>query len=189
MTAHCHTFHRASPVGGAFGYEPSSRTSIPAAPSLAPMQGTYPAEGRESVGRNDGFDMTHACRAMADTAGMTDPERTVFWMEKLGWQVHRGRGDTLGAAVQRAASMIGAPVSLSKRCWDRWKEMKSVSGSVMIPFMLAYEDLCQRIEDKAGEYERQVLQLKGGADEIDRGPVPSGAGVAASAPRKEGSGG
>lgn len=150
------------------------------------MPGNYQPAGRESVGRNDAFDIRHVSRAMSDTAGMTDPERTVFWMEKLGWEVHRGRGDTLGAAVQRAASMIGAPVSLSKRCWDRWKEMKSVSGSVMIPFMLAYEDLCQRIEDKAGEYERQVLQLKGGTNEIGDGPVPAGAGMAAATPHEEG---
>lgn len=99
-------------------------------------------------------------RAYRDTEGMEDPERTVFWMEKVGWSRHWGRGDTLGAAVQRAASELGAPVSVAKRCWDRWKEMKTVAGNVMIPFMLAYEDLCERNEAAADEYQAERLQLK-----------------------------
>lgn len=132
--------------------------------------------------RNDGFDIRRVSRAMADTEGMSDPERTVFWMEKVGWSVHRGRGDTLGAAVQRAADEIGAPVSQSKRCWDRWKDMKSVSGSVMIPFMLAYEELCQAIERKADEYraERETIRQN---NAVDQSPVLAGAGMESAAQR------
>lgn len=136
-----------------------------------------------SVFTNDASVMMRDLRAYRDTAGMTNPERTVFWMEKLGVANLRGRGDTLGAAVQRVAVGIGAPVSQAKRCWDRWKEMKSVDGSVMIPFMLAYEDLCRRIEAKADEYERQRLQLQDNTDADLGRPAPTGAGVAGAAAR------
>lgn len=137
-----------------------------------------------SVGRNDESVMTRALRAYRDTEGMTNPERTVFWMEKLGVARLRGRGDTLGASVQRVAAEIGAPVPQAKRCWDRWKEMKDVAGSVMIPFMLAYEDLCERIEAKADEYERLRLQPQEQSDADLQRPVPNGAGVVGAAARK-----
>lgn len=121
----------------------------------------YSANRRcESVTRNDGFDKRFPLRALRETAGMTDPERTVFWMEKLAWSVHRGRGDTIGAAVQRVAAEIGAPVPQAKRCWDRWKEMKEVAGSVMIPFMLAYEEFVSANEAAASAYRAERLELK-----------------------------
>lgn len=138
-----------------------------------------------SRNRNDESVMTRDYRAYRDTEGMTNPERTVFWMEKLGIAHMRGRGDTLGASVQRVAVEIGAPVSQAKRCWDRWKEMKSVDGAVMIPFMLAYEELCRRIEAQAEEYERQRLQLRTSNDAAVESPVPAGAGVVGAAARKE----
>lgn len=126
--------------------------------------------------RNDESVIARDLRALRDTKGMTDPERTVFWMERVARSRFRGRGDTMGAAIQRTADELGAPVSQAKRCWDRWKEMKSVAGSVMIPFMLAYEDLCQRVEAKADEYERQRLQIRNQTDAVDAIPVPTGAG-------------
>lgn len=126
---------------------------------------------------NDGFDKRFSLHALRDTEGMTDPERTVFWMEKVGWSKHRGRGDTLGAAVQRAADEIGAPVSLAKRCWDRWKEMKSVSGSVMIPFMLAYEEMVQRNYAAADEYRAERRELKAQRHEVDLERARQGVGV------------
>ncbi len=139
----------------------------------------------ESAMRNDGFETRFPLRALRETDGMSDPERTVYLMERLGKAHYRGRGDTLGAAVQRVAADIGAPVSQAKRCWDRWKEMKDVARSVMIPFMLAYEDLCQRIEAKADEYERQSLQPRTSNDAVDQGSAPLGAGVARVAAREE----
>jgi hypothetical protein len=63
--------------------------------------------------------------------------------------------------------------------------MKTVAGSVMIPFMLAYEELCQRVEAKADEYERQRLQIRNHADAVDASLGPDGRGVVAAAPREE----
>jgi len=138
-----------------------------------------------SVRRNDESVIARDLRALRDTKGMTDPERTVFWMERVARARFRGRGDTMGAAVQRVADELGAPVSQAKRCWDRWKEMKTVAGSVMIPFMLAYEELCQRVEAKADEYERQRLQIRNQTDAVDASLGPDGRGVVAAAPREE----
>lgn len=183
MTAHCHTFQPAARLGGSFLSSSRSSFSVPS------MGGTYPGDRRESVARTVGFDNKRINRAMADTQGLSDPERALFWIERLTEAEHRGRHDTWTAARDRAAAKAGAPVSRVKRLWERWDTMKDVAGSVMIPLMLAYEDLCQRIEDKAGEYERQVLQLKGGTNEIGDGPVPTGAGMAAATPREEGFGG
>jgi hypothetical protein len=99
-------------------------------------------------------------RALRDTKGMTDPERTVFWMERVARSRFRGRGDTMGAAVQRVADELGAPVSQAKRCWDRWKEMKTVAGSVMIPFMLAYEEMVSANDAAADAYRAERIELK-----------------------------
>lgn len=103
-----------------------------------------------------------ALRAYQDTRGMSDPERSVFWLERLAHDSFRGRGDTITAARDRAAKKCGAPISKAKRLWDRWQTMKTVAGDVMIPLMLAYEDLCERNEAAAREYrdERQELREK-----------------------------
>lgn len=183
MTAHCHTFQPAARLGGPLLSSSRSSFSVPS------VHGNYSGDRRASDARSVGLDNKRINRAMADTQGLSDPERALFWIERLTEVEHRGRHDTWTAARDRAAARAGAPVSRVKRLWERWDTMKDVAGSVMIPLMLAYEDLCQRIEDKAGEYERQVLQLKGGADEIDERPVPVGAGMAAATPRAEGIGG
>lgn len=52
----------------------------------------------ESAMRNDGFDTRFPLRVLRETDGMSDPERTVYWMERLENAHYRGRGDTLGAA-------------------------------------------------------------------------------------------
>jgi hypothetical protein len=130
-------------------------------------------------------DRKNALRAYRDTKGKSDPERTVYWLERLAKAEFRGRGDTFGAAMMRVAERNGAPVSKTKRLWERWQTMKSVAGDVMIPLMLAYEDLCERIEAQADEYERQRLQLRTSNDAVDQSPAPAGAGVVGAAAREE----
>ena len=152
--------------------------------SLLSMEGAYGAKPRVSVARNDGFVIRRDCRALTDTHGMADPERTVFWMEQVGRHLHRGRGDTLGAAVMRAAEKYGAPVSQAKRCWDRWKEMKTVAGSVMIPFMLAYEELVSANEAATREYREERHQLREQRHAIDREHARSSVGEGGARPRE-----
>jgi len=130
-------------------------------------------------------DKRNALRAFRDTEGKEDPERAVFWLEQLAKAEFRGRGDTMGAARDRVAVNAGAPVSKTKRLWDRWQTMKDVAGSVMIPLMLAYEDLCERIEAKADDYERQRLQIRNSRDANLQSPAPARAGMASAAAREE----
>lgn len=130
-------------------------------------------------------DRRNALRAFRDTQGKADPERAVYWIEELAKAEFRGRGDTMGAARDRVADKAGAPISKTKRLWDRWQTMKEVAGSVMIPLMLAYEDMCQSIEARADELERQRLQIRNQTDAVVSSPVPTGAGVVAPAAREE----
>lgn len=109
-------------------------------------------------------------RAYRDTKGMSDPERSIFWLEKLTKAEFRGRGDTLSAARDRAVIRSGAPISKAKRLWDRWATMKTVAGDLMIPLMLAYEDYCERIEEKADAFRDERIQIQGGSHEDDCSP-------------------
>lgn len=128
-------------------------------------------------------DMRFALRAYQDTQGMSDPERTAYWLERLARHEYRGRGDTITAARDRAAQKYGAPISKTKRVWDRWQTMKSVAGEVMIPLMLAYEavfgryeGLCERIEAQADAFKRERIRINGGmnADREIRHPARVG---------------
>lgn len=119
-------------------------------------------------------------RALADTAGMSNPERALYWLEKLTKAEHRGRHDTLSAARDRVAEKTGAPITQTKRLWDRWQTMKDVAGSVMIPLMLAYEELVSANEAAAREYreERQQLREERHAADMERARQGVGTGGA-----------
>lgn len=150
------------------------------------LDGRIPTAGRrrESDATFVESDKRHALRAFRDTKGLNDPERTVRWLEELAKAEFRGRGDTMSAARDRVAEKYGAPISKTKRLWDRWQTMKSVAGDVMIPLMLAYEDLCERVEAKADDFERQRLQLRTSNDAVDASAGPTGQRMAAPAARK-----
>lgn len=130
--------------------------------------------------RNVESDMRVVSRALADTAGMSNPERALYWLEKLTKAEHRGRHDTLSAARDRVAEKTGAPITQTKRLWDRWQTMKDVAGSVMIPLMLAYEELVSANEAAAREYreERQQLREERHAADLERARQGVGAGGA-----------
>lgn len=123
-----------------------------------------------SDARNVESDTRIVSRALADTAGMNNPERALYWLEKLTKAEHRGRHDTLSAARDRVAEKTGAPITQTKRLWDRWQTMKDVAGSVMIPLMLAYEELVSANEAAAREYraERQELRETRHAADLER---------------------
>lgn len=123
-----------------------------------------------SDARNVESDTRIVSRALVDTAGMSNPERALYWLEKLTKAEHRGRHDTLSAARDRVAEKTGAPITQTKRLWDRWQTMKDVAGSVMIPLMLAYEELVSANEAAAREYraERQQLREERHAADLER---------------------
>ena len=99
-------------------------------------------------------------RALADTEGMTTPEKAEFWLQGLAWTKHRGRHDTWSAARDRAAKDAGIETTIAKRIWQRWEDMKDVSGSALLGLMVAYEDACRRNDDAIEAYRAERLKLK-----------------------------
>lgn len=91
---------------------------------------------------------------------------------------HRGRGDTWGAARDRAAKLAGIERSYAKRLWDRWQTMNDVSGEVYLRLREAYEELCLKNEAAAEGYKAERLKLKATRHEINQEPAPEGRGAA-----------
>ena len=106
-------------------------------------------------------------RALADTDGMTVPERAEFWLQGLAWAKHRGRHDTWSAARDRAASDAGLAPSMAKRIWQRFEYLTDVGGDALLKLMLAYEDACQRNEDAIAAYRAERLKLKAQRHAVD----------------------
>ena len=106
-------------------------------------------------------------RALADTNGMTVPEKAEFWLQGLAWVHHRGRHDTWSAARDRAARDAKVRASIAKRIWQRFGDMNDVSGEALLKLMLAYEDACQRNEDAVAAYRAERLKLKAQRHAVD----------------------
>lgn len=106
-------------------------------------------------------------RALADTAGMSTPERAVFWLEKLAAAKYRGRHDTWTAARDRAAKEAGVELTIAKRIWQRWDSMGDVSGTPLLRLMLAYEALCRGVEESADAMRDERLELQRKRNAVD----------------------
>lgn len=117
------------------------------------------------------FDTKHdresKMRALADTAGMNEPEKAEFWLQGLAWANHRGRHDTWTAARDRTAKQAKIEASTAKRIWQRWETMNDVSGRALLRLMIAYEDACQRNEEAIAAYRAERLKLKAQRHEAD----------------------
>ncbi len=98
-----------------------------------------------------------------------------FYLNELVRMHHRGRGDTLGAARDRAAREAGVPRSYAKRIWDRLDTMKDVSGEAYRKLRIAYEASCERHEAKAAEYRAERMGVRNAV-----ATRPVGQGLAAS---------
>ena len=81
------------------------------------------------------------------------------FLSKLTLAHHRGRGDTLSAARDRAAKAAGVPRSYAKRIWDRYETMRDVSGENYRRLRAAYEASCEFHEERAREYRAERRQL------------------------------
>lgn len=106
-------------------------------------------------------------RALADTNGMTVPEKAEFWLQGLAWVKHRGRHDTWSAARDRAAREAKVRPSIAKRIWQRFEDMNDVSGEALLKLMIAYEDACQRNEDAVAAYRAERLKLREARHAVD----------------------
>lgn len=95
-----------------------------------------------SDARRAGFDTKGAAfmKAIADTMGMTAPQQAAFWLENITAAIHRGpHRDTWSSARDRAAELAGIEPSMARRIWQRWRDMKDVSGDAAIKLMITYE--------------------------------------------------
>ncbi|CDX26871.1 hypothetical protein MPL3356_60597 [Mesorhizobium plurifarium] len=101
-------------------------------------------------------------RAMADTEGMSYPEKASFWLESLAKWLHRGpRVDTWASARDDAADCAGIRPSMAARIWHRSKDMKFVDGETLVNLMMKYEEFCEKPEAAAAKYRAERLRLRG----------------------------
>lgn len=87
-----------------------------------------------------------------------------FYLNELAIKHHRGRGDTWGAARDRAAREAGIPVSYAKRIWDRLETMRDVSGEALMRLRDAYEASCEHHEAMAAEYRSEREEIRNAMD-------------------------
>jgi len=100
-----------------------------------------------------------------------------FYLNELARLLHRGQGDTLGAARDRAARVAGIDRSYAKRIWDRWQTMNDVSGEAYRRLREAYERACERHEAAAAEYRQQRLLIEATRHAVSESPDYGGMGV------------
>lgn len=74
----------------------------------------------------------------------------------------RGRKDTDGAARYRLATKLGVKESYLFRLQYRADEMKDVAGEVYRRLRLAYEGMCERVENTADRIEREAREIEEG---------------------------
>lgn len=112
------------------------------------------------AGRRKPFAECSRMRALADTMGMSEPQRAKFWLERLAHNYHRGPSvDTWANARDRVARDLGISPSMASRIWHRWREMGDVSGCAMMRLMLAYERICSAAEGAAAGIRAERITL------------------------------
>jgi hypothetical protein len=99
----------------------------------------------------------------------------------------RGRKDTDGAARYRLAAKLGVKESYLFRLQYRADEMKDVAGEVYRRLRLAYEGMCERVENAADRIEREAREIEetNAAHSSNRQVVASTATPAPRAPQHE----
>ncbi|MBB4004450.1 hypothetical protein [Aurantimonas endophytica] len=92
---------------------------------------------------------------MSEMAVIEARERLVF----LTIREHRGPADTWTAARDRTARKIGLDPSYARRLWQRWQDMKDVSGGAYRSLLLAYQAQCDRLDEIGDRYDRKTKDL------------------------------
>lgn len=106
---------------------------------------------------------------------------TYHYLNELTKRAHRGRHDTWSAARDRVAKEAGVARSYCKRVWDRYSEMKDVSGNAYRALRASYERQCIRNEEAAEAYRAERLAMKEPRDGVVDDEQHQ-AGVAANSP-------
>lgn len=92
---------------------------------------------------------------MSEVAVMEARERLVF----LTRCEHRGPTDTWTAARDRTARKIGLDQSYARRLWQRWQDMKDVSGGAYRSLLIAYHAQCDRLDEVGDHFDRKTKDL------------------------------
>ncbi|MBN7777746.1 hypothetical protein JYP49_14185 [Nitratireductor aquimarinus] len=108
----------------------------------------------------------------------TAVQQSASFLNALAQLHHRGRGDTWGAARDRAAHSAGIERSYAKRIWDRWQTMNDVSGEAYMRLRAAYERACERNEEAARSMRAERLGLTGQTNAVDQERPLEGVGMA-----------
>lgn len=124
-------------------------------------------------------------RVSASGKRLSVVEKARGWAEALQQAEFRGLGDTREAARYRVSRKTGVPESYLKRLRYRWEEMTDIAASQYVALQEAYADLCEAIEAKADEYERQRLQIRNQTDAVDASAGPDGRPMVGAAAREE----
>ncbi len=111
------------------------------------------------------------------------------WADELMEAETKTRREKEYVVRDRLAGKIGVNSSYLFRLQYKIEEMNDVKGSVYRALMIArraYDGLCERVENAAEGMERELREIEE-RDAIDRGPPPTGAGMAraAKAPGQE----
>lgn len=94
-------------------------------------------------------------------------------LETLMKREHRGPTDTWTAARDRTAIRVGIEPSQAKRLWQRWQDMKDVSGGVYRAIRNAYDAQCEHNEKMAALHRQRAEELVHGGqtDQINMGAI------------------
>lgn len=116
-------------------------------------------------------------------------EEAATWAEQLMDAEWKGRKDKENLVRYRLSRKVGISESYLFRLQYKRREMNDVKGSVYRALMIArktYEGLCERVEHAADTMERELREIEE-TDAIDRGPAPTGVGMASAskAPERE----
>lgn len=87
------------------------------------------------------------------------------YLEALTVAHHRGPHDTWTAARDRAAKTVGIERSYAARIWNRWQDMKDVSGEAFMRLSEAYECLIEQAREQERRLDAEGARL---ASEINR---------------------
>lgn len=109
------------------------------------------------------FDNKGVARVMS-----TAVVRSRRYLEALTVAHHRGPHDTWTAARDRAAKTAGIERSYAARIWNRWQDMKDVSGEAFMRLSEAYESLCEQAQEHERRLDAEGVRL---AREITRNVV------------------
>lgn len=81
---------------------------------------------------------------------------------------HRGRHDTWGAARDRAAQRLGIKRSYAKRIWNRWQDMRDVSGETILAIAARYDSICDRMDAQTEHNNKITESLRHGSSNDEK---------------------